>query len=486
MTDAPLDAPPGEAAVPGAGFERRKQQLGLVAGPTLAVLAGWLDRHGPAPALSALLTLAVVWWMTEALPAAATALAVAALAVILDLAPPKVAFGAFGAPLLFLFVGAFFIAEAMKVHGLGARAGTLAGRLARGPRSLLVALSSAAFVVSAFMSNAASTAILLPIALAACASASRRYQGAVVLAIAWAASMGGLVTPVGTPPNLIGLGQLRAAGVDVGFGTWVAIGLPIGLAMLGAMWLVLLTLFRVKAEPVTLPTAVTSAWSRGEVSIVITLGLAITGWLAPSILALVAPGSAATAWADRHLTEETVALLAGLLLFILPGGTHAAPRPTLTWDEATRIDWGVILLFGGGILLGDLARTSGLTDAWGRALVAWTGAESTWVVVAMCIAVSIVLSEATSNTATATLMAPLAIGLADATHTSPVPAVLGATIGASFGFMMPISTAPNALAYGTGRVTVGQMMRTGIIFDLVGFVVVWLGLRLLLPLLGLA
>lgn len=483
-SDEALAALPADA--PGARFERGKRAVGLIGGPLAALAVAGLDRHGVAPGLTALMTLAVVWWLTEAVPAAATALTVAALAVVLDLAPPKVAFGAFGSPLLFMFVGAFFVAEAMRVHGLGDRAAAAASRLARGPRSLLVALSSAAFVMSAFMSNSAATAILLPIALSASASAGRRYQAALVLAVAWAASMGGLVTPVGTPPNLIGLGQLRAVGHDLSFLSWAAVGLPIGLAMVGAMWLVLFAAFGVGAATVDLRRAPPRAWSTGERSVAVVLGLAVAGWLAPSAIDVIAPGSTAARWAKGHLSEEVIAILAGTLLFVAPGGRREAPRPALTWREATQIDWGVILLFGGGVLLGDLARSTGLTDAWGKQLVAWTGAESTWAVVAMCIAVSIVLSEATSNTATATLMAPLAIGLADATGTSPVPAVLGATIGASFGFMMPISTAPNAMAYGTGRVTVGQMLRTGIVFDVAGFAVVFLGLRLLLPLLGLA
>lgn len=471
--------------VPGARFERRKRAIGLVATPLVAVAVGVLHRHGTAPRLEALMVLAVGWWLSEALPAAATALVVAVVAVLLDLAEPKAVFASFGNPLLFLFVGAFFIAEAMQVHGLGARAAGAATRLARGPRSLMIALSGAAFGLSAFMSNAAATAIILPIALAATARTSRNYQAAMVLTIAWAASMGGLATPVGTPPNLIGIGQLRAAGHDVSFGAWVAVGLPIGLAMLVAMWLVLFALFRVRGETVDLTRAAPPPWSAGEVSIVIALGLAVIGWLAPSAIDLAAPGSAAARWAKTHLTEEVVALLAGCALFVLPGHREGRRRPALTWDEATRIDWGVILLFGGGILLGELARSTGLTAAWGKTLVAWTGASSPWMVVGLCVGVALVLSEATSNTATATLMAPLAIGLAGATGTSPIPAVLGATIGASFGFMMPISTAPNALAYGTGRVTMGQMMRAGIVFDLAGFVVVWLGLRLLLPLVGL-
>lgn len=486
-----MDELPDEHALPGAGFEHAKRTLGLGLGPVVAAVVYLITRDGPAPLLAGLMALAVTWWLTEALPAAAVALLVAALAVLTGLAAPKQAFGAFGSPLLFMFVGSFFMAEAMKVHGLGERAAAATAARARGPASLLCALSATAFALSTMTSNSAATAIVLPVALAATAGADRRFQAALVLAIAWGASMGGVVTPVGTPPNLIGMAGLRQQGHDLGFGTWVGLGLPIGLAMLAAMWAVLLVVFglgRGGAATRLAPRPAARAhrpWSRGEWSTLAAVAVAVVGWITPSVLQAVAPEAAATAWMRARLSEETVAVVAGCLLFVLPGSRGGARRPALTWTEATRIDWGVILLFGGGMLLGDLARDTGLTQAWGHELMALTGAHSTWAVVALCTGVAIVLSEATSNTATATLMVPLAASLAGATGASPVPAVLGATLGASFGFMMPISTAPNAMAYGTGKVTMGQMMRAGIVFDLIGFVVVVAGLRLLCPLLGL-
>jgi len=472
--------------LPGAGFERRLARAGLVVGPLVAVLAWWASRNGPAPALPGLMALCVIWWLTEALPMAVVALVAAIGAVVTGLASPKVAFGAFGTPILYLFVGSFFIAEAMKVHGLGERLAATMARGARGRLSFMVAIAGTAFVLSMLMSNTAATAIVLPIALAAVGAAGagdKRYATAMVLAVAWGASVGGIATPVGTPPNLIGLRALRHAGGDVSFPAWVAVGLPLGLIMLAGMCTIVALVFRVRAgEPLPRRDDVHRPWSRGEISVVVALALATIGWLAPTVAKLAWPDAAV--WLKAHVTEEVVALIAGCALFVLPGGSREAPRPALTWDEAVRIDWGVILLFGGGVLLGDLAGKTGLSEDWGRTLIAWTGAGTTWSITALVTAVSIILSEATSNTATATLMAPLAASLAQAAGAPIVPPVLGATLGSSFGFMMPISTGPNAMAYATGRVRVLDMMRAGIAFDVAGFFLIVGGLRLICPLFG--
>jgi solute carrier family 13 (sodium-dependent dicarboxylate transporter), member 2/3/5 len=172
---------------------------------------------------------------------------------------------------------------------------------------------------------------------------------------------------------------------------------------------------------------------------------------------------------------------------VAPAGPgDAGPRRALTWAEATRIDWGTILLFGAGILVGELATKTGLAKEWGGLLISITGESSLWGITALVTAASIVLSEMTNNTATANLLLPLVVSLAQAAAVPVAPPVLGATLGASFGFMLPISTAPNAMAYGTGQVTVPEMMRAGFLFDLLGFAIIVAGLRLLCPLFGLA
>lgn len=473
----------------GSRFEYYKQKIGLVAGPVFALLV-WFLSSTKAPALPALMALCVTWWITEALPAAVVALFAAVGAVLTGLATPAVAFGSFGKPQLFLFVGSFFVAEAMRIHGLGERMARALTSVARGRLSLLVMLGVTAFLLSMAMSNAAATAIVLPIALSASATTDRKYQAAVVLMVAWAASVGGLGTPVGTPPNLFGIAALRNQGLDLGFVQWMGMGVPIGLVMMFALVAILAWFFGIK-RGMALPSSARTEnvpWRAGEYSVVLVVVIAVVGWLLPSsVQAVAGDASSAAQWFRKHLSEEVVAVIAGGLLFVLPGGKRrdaAVRRPALTWSEATQIDWGVILLFGGGILLGDLANSTGLSAEWGKSLVAITSAHSTWGIVALCTAIAIVLSEVTSNTATATLMAPLAADLAHAAGAAPIPAVLGATLGASFGFMMPISTAPNALAYATGKVSIGQMIRAGIVFDLIGFALIVGGLRVICPLMG--
>jgi sodium-dependent dicarboxylate transporter 2/3/5 len=338
------------------------------------------------------------------------------------------------------------------------------------------------------MTNTAATAIMLPIALSMTSKDPKdKFGTALVLVVAWSASIGGLGTPVGTPPNGFGMTELEQRGLHLNFVEWMVIGVPMGVIMMFALVGLLAYMYGVrKNQP--LPAreiAAARAFSRGEHAVMFAAAVAIVGWLSPTVVGILAPGSTAAAWVDKHLTEEVVALIAGCTLFVMPGNERDKPRrPALTWGEATKIEWGVILLFGGGILLGTLGKSTGLAEQWGRELVDATGASSTWTITALVTATAIILSEATSNTATASMLAPLAGALATAAGAAPIPAILGATMGASFGFMMPISTAPNAMAYATGRVTVGQMVRAGIVFDVIGFFLIFGTLRIACPLLG--
>jgi sodium-dependent dicarboxylate transporter 2/3/5 len=190
------------------------------------------------------------------------------------------------------------------------------------------------------------------------------------------------------------------------------------------------------------------------------------------------------AFFENRLPEAVVALLAAMLLFLLP--TSVRPLQfTLNWSQAARIDWGTILLFGGGLSLGTLMFETGVARALADGIIGWTGASSLWSLTAASIALGIVVSEATSNTASANMIVPVAMALAQSAGVSPLPPALGACLGASYGFMLPVSTPPNAVVYGSGLVPITKMIRAGLVFDLVGFAVILAGLRVLCPLLGL-
>ena len=193
---------------------------------------------------------------------------------------------------------------------------------------------------------------------------------------------------------------------------------------------------------------------------------------------------AAAKWLNDRLPEAVVALVAAILLFVLPVDLKRG-RFTLSWDEAVRIDWGTILLFGGGLALGTLMFETGVAHAMGRALTSKLGVQSLWALTGVAIALGIILSEATSNTAAANMVIPVVIGIAQSANVSPIPPALGACLGASYGFMLPVSTPPNAIVYGSGLVSIPSMVRAGVIFDVIGFVIIWVGLRLLCPMLGL-
>jgi sodium-dependent dicarboxylate transporter 2/3/5 len=201
-------------------------------------------------------------------------------------------------------------------------------------------------------------------------------------------------------------------------------------------------------------------------------GATVVLWLLPGILTIVGLGE--TAFARRYavvVPESVAAVVGAVLLFLLPVSWRAR-RFTLTWEEAVRIDWGIVLLFGGGLAMGELAFSTGLAEAMGRGIASWLPAQSTVALTVLFTATAIVMSEAASNTASANMIVPVAIAVAQAAGVNPLQPALGATLGASMGFMMPISTPPNAIVYSSGYVPIGAMMKHGIALDVAGFAVI--------------
>ena len=473
-------------------FNNRRRTIGLFAGPIVFALLFFAPLPLPDPAhrVAAILGMMVVFWVTEALPLAVTALLGPVLAVVFGVAPARSAFASFADPIVFVFIGSFILAEAMFAHGVDRRiaytalswrfVGASAGRI-------LITFGAVTTVLSMWMSNTATTAMMFPIGLSIVAHLARsgmtgaRQFGLVMMLItSFGASIGGMATPVGTPPNLIGVGNLeKLAGIKITFFQWMLIGVPGAVLMFA---LVALQFYFAGARGAAVDAASTQIVrdeleklgrvSRGQRNVLIAFGITVLLWVAPGVFAIAGVDNSAFARAFTQAAPESIAAMIGaLLLFVLPVD-WTGRRFTLSWDQALKIDWGVILLFGGGLAMGELAFTTGLAEALGKGITSWLPSHSTLALTALFTGVAIVVSEATSNTAAANMIVPIAIAVANAANLSPLEPALGATLGASMGFMMPVSTPPNAIVYSSGFIPITSMMKYGVLLDIAGFFII--------------
>lgn len=491
-----------------ARFERVRRTTGLVLGPL--VLAALIAFPVPAPnaeaaRLAAVLAFVLVWWVTEAVPIPVTALLGPALAVLLGVGRASEIFAGFGDPVVIFFLGSFVLAEGMARSGLDRRVAlAILSRRAVGasPARLLAAFAGLIAVVSAWMNNASTTATFYPIALSVLAALAHRaglvptrlrFGTALMLVLAWSASIGGIMTPVGTAPNLIALGQLRKlAGESVPFFQWMLVAVPIAVAMIAA----LLAYFRFALPPDLPPdpgAAERAALDRAELgpldrrqrNVIFAFAVTVSLWVAPGLFAaLLGPEAPLVEWLQRRMPEAVAALIGASLLFVLPVDWRER-RFTLEWSEAVRIDWATLLLFGGGLALGGAMFRTGLAEALGTGLVRWTGSDSVVALTFLFAWTAIVLTETVSNTVTTTMLAPLAIAASQAAGVSPVPPTMALALAASMAFMLPVSTPPNAIVYGSGAVRITAMARHGFVLDLVSAAIVPVGVLLGCRLLGL-
>jgi sodium-dependent dicarboxylate transporter 2/3/5 len=473
-------------------FNARRRTIGLFTGPIVFLLLLLAPLPVPAPAhrVAAILGMMVVFWVTEALPLAVTALLGPVLAVLLQVVPVRTAFASFADPIIFVFIGSFILAEAMFVHGVDRRiaytalswrfVGTSAARI-------LVTFGAVTTVLSMWMSNTATTAMMFPIGLSIVAhlaraglAGARQFALVMMLITSFGASIGGMATPVGTPPNLIGIGLIeRIAGVDITFFQWMLIGVPAAVLMFGLIALQFyiagarrLTVGPESTHMVREELAKLGALSRGQRNVLTAFGLTVVLWVAPGILAIGGLEDSPFGRAYAQSVPESVAAMVGaLLLFLLPIDWRTR-RFTLTWEQALKIDWGIVLLFGGGLAMGELAFSTGLAKAMGEGITAWLPSHGTVALTMLFTAAAIVLSETTSNTAAANMIVPIAIAVSQAAGVRVIEPALGATLGASMGFMMPVSTPPNAIVYSSGYVPIGSMIRYGVLLDVAGFFVI--------------
>jgi sodium-dependent dicarboxylate transporter 2/3/5 len=492
-----------------------RQRVSLFLGPLLALVLWLVPMPGlgsQAHILAAIISWVVVWWIGEPVPISVSAILGAVLCVVAGVGDAKTVLTPFAEPTIFLFLGSFILARAMSVHALDRRFayGIMSMDWIR-DRSwrILFAFGAIAAFISMWVSNTATTAMMLPIGIGIVTAMSDmlekktgrkteparlRFATAMMLMAAYAASAGGIGTPVGTPPNLIGIAMIeKFAGVKIPFFQWMLFAVPMLLVMYGLLFLLLYFLHKPEMpvmegsqEFVRLELAKLGPWSRGQKNSLAAFLVTVCLWVIPGFLAIFLGSSAPlTKLYGRRLPEAVAALIGASLLFVLPLDWKKR-QFTISWRQAVSIDWGTLLLFGGGLSLGNLMFETRLAEHIGQGLLRMSGAGSMWAITFAAVFIAILASETTSNTAAANMVVPVIISLALAAGVNPVPPALGAIIGCSWGFMLPVSTPPNAIVYGSGLVPITRMIRAGLLFDLTGGLVIWAVLRLLLPLIGLA
>jgi solute carrier family 13 (sodium-dependent dicarboxylate transporter), member 2/3/5 len=479
-----------------ARFEMWRNRAGFFLAPAVFLLIWFLPFEGLKPEahrLAAIMAAVIVLWLCESVPMTVTALLGAALAVILQVADARTVFAPFSDPLIFLFIGSFILARAIFVHRLDKRVAFTVlswDFIGARPSRILFAFGAVTAFISAWISNTATTAMMFAIGLSIIAflfqqeketgvKINRTYATALMLMTSFAASIGGLMTPIGTPPNVIGIGFLRnLVGADISFFKWMMLGAPVVVVLFLFLWFYFNKLAPAgvkeiagSAEMLDREREKLGAWTRGQKSVVIAFAVTVLLWIVPGLIALFAgETSAIYKTLNTRIPEAVGAIVGALLLFVLPGnesGTRA-----ITWDEAVKIDWGVILLYGGGFALGVLSFQTGLAEAVGRGLTDLLPLSGGFGLLVASVLVAIVVSETTSNTASANMVVPVVIAIAQAQGADPFVPALGATFGASLGFMLPVSTPCNAIVYGSGYVPLMKMVKYGILLDIVGAIVI--------------
>ncbi len=505
---SPLPLSGGEEFKGEGGFELWRRTFSLFLGPLIFIiilLVPFPSLNQEAHRLSAVLAWVLIYWIGEPIPIPATSLMAPVLCVLLGVSTPARAFESFANPIIFLFIGSFILAGAITSHRLDRRIALSILSLkwvGNSPLRLYLAIGIIPLCISMWISDSATTAMIYPIVLGIIASiqeltgkggtdgARQRFETGLLLTIAYAALIGGIGTPVGTPPNLIGLGMIqKLLGIRISFFSWMLLAVPIMLTMIFIMFFYMYLIHRPSVRQFSgialflrKKKEELGAWTLGQKYSLGAFLLAVSLWLAPGIVsAALGPDSPISLSLSSHIPEGVASLVAALSLFFLPVDWKKR-RFALTWKTASGIDWGTILLFGAGLSLGGLMFSTGLAEVIGKGLIHLTGVHTLWGITALSTALAIIVTETTSNTATANMVIPMMIAIAQSAGVSGVPPALGACFGASMAFMLPVSTPSNAIVYGSGKIPITSMIRAGVILDLICFVIILAGLRVMYPL----
>ena len=484
--------------------------LGIAVAALVYALLGGSEGLSPdARWVAAIGTLMAIWWMTEAIPLSATALLPIVLVPALTDRTVAQATAPYAGPIVFLFLGGFLIAIAMEKWNLHRRIALMTlSRVGVRPRQIVLGMMLATGFLSMWVSNTATTLMMLPIGMSVLAlvvdrgsrqdgdAAGAALEGGerisdvvrdpqirafgicLMLSIAWSASMGGLGTLLGSPPNAIVAGYAAdALDRQIGFLEWMMLGVPLALGFILIAW-VLMTRVLYRFDLPEIPggremiddqIAALGPLGQGERMVMwVFLGAAFL-WVVPALLTSIPVIGAAAPWLGG-LDDTAIAIAAGLVMFLLPGNREG--RMVLEWKDAENgLPWGVLLLFGGGLSLAAAVSASGL-DQWFGAQVQGLGALPSIALVAAVVTIILFLTEVTSNTATAATFIPILGGVALGIGADAMSLLIPAALAATCAFMLPVGTPPNAIVFGTGTVTIAQMARGGVVLNVVGILLI--------------
>jgi sodium-dependent dicarboxylate transporter 2/3/5 len=475
----------------------KMQVMGLIAGPIVFALI-WMMNLDPAkPEVTRMAAIAgfmAVMWVTEAIPMAATSLLPVVLYPLMGIMAGKSAATVYFNSTIFLFMGGFLIALAMEKWNLHKRIALLTVKtIGGGPARIVFGFMMASAFLSMWISNTATAVMMLPIALSIVFKMEEEFSAAdtktftmpLLLGIAYAASMGGAATLVGTPPNLVltrTFEQLFPTASSISFGTWMLMALPLCVIMIAIIWFLLTQVFyrtpsHVKVDPDVIEKEYRQLGpiSPEEKKVLMVFAATALLWIFRKELNLgfaIIPGWASLLPFPKLVDDGTVAITMAMFLFFLPTTRKDAKSATiLDTSVFSKIPWGIILLFGGGFALAKGFQVSGLSEFVGNKLQILEGTSSVAMIASICTTLTF-LTELTSNTATTQMILPILSSIAVAMKINPLMLLIPATLSASCAFMMPIATPPNAIVFSSGRIRMYEMVKAGVLINFIGVIVI--------------
>ncbi len=455
----------------------RPSHVTTALGPALALLIFWVlytpDQDSAIAFTAAITIWTAIWWIFEPIPIPATSLLPLALFPAVGVLTPTQVGAAYGSPLVLLLMGGFILSTAMERSGAHRRVALTMVNLFGGSSSkrLVFGFMAAAALLSMWISNTATTLMLLPVAMAVLEKAPDKTLAIpLLLGIAYASSIGGIGTPIGTPPNLV-FQQVYAetVGNEIGFLTWMSWGVPVVLVFvpLTALWLTRRLNYQ---GSFVLPEV--GKWQSAERRVLIVFALTALAWVTRS-----QPfGGWSTFLNVPGINDAGVAMLAVVVMFLVPDGRG---ERLLNWESAAKIPWGMLILFGGGIAIAKAFVASGLSQQLGIWLTQLATLDLFLLILAICLTITF-MTEITSNTATTTLMLPILAAAALAAEIPPEVLMVPAAMSASCAFMLPVATAPNTIMFSTGAFPIRTMVKEGLALNLIGALLITSACRLLI------